>query len=271
MAATGNVIGKVASVQGQAFARAKDGTQRPLKVGDVVHENEVIVTGPGGRVELEFDNGKVFLLRANETVALDSAVVGSELPEPRNAALLDRVSELADITRAIVEGSSLDQLLEEAAAGLTGGSGNDGGHGFIQLLRIAEAIDPANFTFRFNPNDLGFKLPEDGNLDGAPAAAGTAGAGGIAATLTLSSATHGAAITEGGSITYTATLSSPVSGGPLVISLSNGATLTIPVGATSGSVTVAVRADDAHVQGTETLPAVSIASTSGGSFGSISA
>ena len=175
MAATGNVVGKVSVVQGQAFARAKDGTQRPLKVGDVVFENEAIVTGANGRVELEFDTGKVFLLRAKETVTLDSAVIGSELPDVRNAALLDRVGELADITRAIAEGSSLDQLLEETAAGLTGGGDGDG-HSFVQLLRIAEALDQPGHNYQFNANNLGFELPSSGRLpDGATTAALPAG------------------------------------------------------------------------------------------------
>ncbi len=176
MATAGNIVGKVAVLQGQAFARAKDGTQRKLKVGDAVFENEVIVTAENSRIELEFDSGKVFLLRAKETVTLDSAVIGSELPENRNAALLDRVGELADITRAIAEGSSLDQLLEETAAGLTGGNNNDGGHNFVQLLRIAEALDPAGYSYQFGSGDLGFELPLPGNLpDGVPADAASPG------------------------------------------------------------------------------------------------
>jgi hypothetical protein len=174
MAAAGNVVGKVAVVQGQAFARAKDGTQRPLKVGDVVYENEVIVTAENSRVELEFDSGKLFLLRANETATLDSAVVGSELPESRNAALLDRVGELAEITRAIAEGSSLDQLLEETAAGLTG-DGDSGGHSLVHLLRVAEAIDSAGNDFQRNlsiPDTAGFNLPPSGSPpEAAPPAA----------------------------------------------------------------------------------------------------
>ncbi|MBX3678426.1 MAG: retention module-containing protein, partial [Rhodocyclaceae bacterium] len=167
--AAGDIIGKVASIQGQAFIQAQDGSRRPLKVGDLVHEGEVILTADNSRVELEFNDGKAFLLRANETVTLDAAVIGAELPEPRNAALLDRVGELADITRAIAEGSSLDQLLEETAAGLTGGGGNDGGHGFVQLLRIAEALDPAGYNYQFGPGGLGFDLPPGGGVpDGAP-------------------------------------------------------------------------------------------------------
>ena len=157
--AAGDIIGKVASIQGQAFIRAEDGSRRPLKVGDLVHEGEIILTADNSRVELEFNNGQPFLLRANETVTLDAAVIGSELPDNRNAALLGRVGELADITRAIAEGSSLDQLLEETAAGLSGGGSNDGGHGFVQLLRIAEALDPAGYNYQFGPGGPGFKLP----------------------------------------------------------------------------------------------------------------
>ncbi|WP_020182457.1 retention module-containing protein [Methylotenera sp. 1P/1] len=87
-----------------------------------------------------------------------------------------------------------------------------------------------------------------------------------ATTVTLSSATNGTAIAEGGSITYTATVSNPVTGTPLVVTLSNGATITIPVNATSASTTVAVRADDAYAQGTTTLPAVAITGTTGANY-----
>ncbi|MBI4995392.1 MAG: retention module-containing protein, partial [Rhodocyclales bacterium] len=136
-----NAVGKVALLEGQAFARGQDGSQRALKVGDVVMEGEVIVTGAGSRVELAFEGGQSFLLREKETVTLDKSVLGIDLPEGHDAALLDRISETAAITRAIAEGSSLDELLEETAAGLDGGSGEDG-HNFVQLLRIVEGVPP---------------------------------------------------------------------------------------------------------------------------------
>ncbi|MHA7117224.1 immunoglobulin-like domain-containing protein, partial [Pseudomonas promysalinigenes] len=41
---------------------------------------------------------------------------------------------------------------------------------------------------------------------------------------------------EGGMVTYTASVTSPVTGTPLVITLANGQTITIPVNASSGSV-----------------------------------
>ncbi len=87
------------------------------------------------------------------------------------------------------------------------------------------------------------------------------------ATLTASAAS----VTEGGSIVYTATLNNTVAGSPLVVTLSNGQTITIPVGQSSGSsAPFAVRPDDALVQGTDTL-AVNITTTAGGSFEAVTA
>src|SRR5205823_6153057 len=85
-------------------------------------------------------------------------------------------------------------------------------------------------------------------------------------TLTASSAN----VTEGGSIVYTAAVNNAVTGSDLVVTLSNGQTVTIPVGASSANSTpFAVRADDAYVQGDQTVT-VGIANTSGGSYEALS-
>ncbi|WLI18324.1 retention module-containing protein [Pseudomonas wuhanensis] len=44
------------------------------------------------------------------------------------------------------------------------------------------------------------------------------------------------AVAEGGTVVYTASVSAPVTGAPLIVTLSNGQTITIPVGSSSGSV-----------------------------------
>ena len=85
-----------------------------------------------------------------------------------------------------------------------------------------------------------------------------------ATTVTLTASA--ASVTEGGSIVYTATVNNAVTGSPLVITLSGGTTITIPVGQSSAnSAAVPVRADDVYVQGTQAVVA-SITSTSGGYF-----
>ncbi|MBK5305045.1 MULTISPECIES: immunoglobulin-like domain-containing protein, partial [Gammaproteobacteria] len=43
-------------------------------------------------------------------------------------------------------------------------------------------------------------------------------------------------VAEGGTVVYTASVSAPVTGSPVVVTLSNGQTITIPVGSSSGSV-----------------------------------
>src|SRR5207237_895723 len=84
---------------------------------------------------------------------------------------------------------------------------------------------------------------------------------GDASTVTLSAA---GSVTEGGSIVYTASLDSPVTGAPLIVTLSNGQTITIPVGQSSAdSNPFLVRADDAYAQANDTLT-VAITGTSGG-------
>ncbi|WP_187326376.1 immunoglobulin-like domain-containing protein, partial [Pseudomonas lini] len=50
------------------------------------------------------------------------------------------------------------------------------------------------------------------------------------------SLTATANVAEGGTVVYTASVSAPVTGSPVVVTLSNGQTITIPVGSSSGSV-----------------------------------
>ncbi|TND01034.1 MAG: hypothetical protein FD118_2599, partial [Rhodocyclaceae bacterium] len=148
-AESGNVIGKVASVEGSVVAKGPDGVMRRLKLGDPVFEGDVIVTPANGRVELAFTDGTAYFLRDKEAVTLDGMVFGGRAIEAREAALMPgRSGELEDISRAIAEGSSLDRLLEETAAGRSSILGKaDDGHSFVQLLRIAEAIDPLGYVF----------------------------------------------------------------------------------------------------------------------------
>jgi hypothetical protein len=151
-----NVVGKVASIEGQVFAKGADGSVRQLRVGDPVFEGEVIQTPTtNGRVELSFNTGATYFLRDKEAVTLDGMVFGGRVADSRESVLLPgRLGELEDISRAIAEGGSLERLLEETSAGRPAIFGRtDDGHSFVQLLRIAEAIDPLGY--QFGNRDLG--------------------------------------------------------------------------------------------------------------------
>ncbi|MBS4087702.1 immunoglobulin-like domain-containing protein, partial [Pseudomonas rustica] len=77
------------------------------------------------------------------------------------------------------------------------------------------------------------------------------------------SLTATAATVEGGVVVYTASVTAPVTGAPVVVTLSNGQTITIPVGASSGSVNFTAPNDT--LAGGNTL-SVKIDGTSGGNY-----
>ncbi|MBK6906088.1 MAG: retention module-containing protein [Rhodocyclaceae bacterium] len=260
MAESANIIGKVSFIQGEVFAKSPEGVTRVLKLGDPVFEGDVIVASVGGKVELALNDGTTLLARENESVTLDGMAFGTEPSEPKDAALLASGGELDDISRALAEGNSLDALLEETAAGQAG-TGEEG-HSFVQLLRISEAVTPLDYQFGAS------NATQQDEISGGGATLLALNEGeGETATVTLSASTP--SVTEGGSVIYTATLDRPVTGAPLVITLTGGIIITIPVGQSSAaSVAVPVRSDDAYVQGTQSV-SVGITGSSGGSFAAL--
>src|SRR5687767_10106099 len=117
---TGKVIGRVVLLEGVVIARAPDGSQRTLRHGDVVFDNEVIVTDEGGRVELDFEHGGRFLLRARETVRLDSVDFGNMLEDGSNPKLVDRVKEAVSPATVHTNGGG-NGIFEPQNEGSTGG------------------------------------------------------------------------------------------------------------------------------------------------------
>ncbi|MCW5658842.1 MAG: tandem-95 repeat protein [Burkholderiaceae bacterium] len=93
------------------------------------------------------------------------------------------------------------------------------------------------------------------------AAATTAITDTIATTTVSLGAT--ASVAEGGNITYTASLTNPAQTA-VTVTLSNGATITIPAGASSGSVNVAAPGDDVYVD--NGTVSATISNASGGNF-----
>ncbi|HOY24772.1 MAG TPA: retention module-containing protein, partial [Cellvibrio sp.] len=63
-----NSVATVASLEGQAWAKSADGTLRPLKVGDTVTAEEVVITATGARIELDFGDGKPVTIAGGQEV-----------------------------------------------------------------------------------------------------------------------------------------------------------------------------------------------------------
>ncbi len=136
-----NVIAKVISLSGEAFARNSAGKMRRLKVGDVIREGESVDAGDGGQAILKLADGRELSVRPGEVVRLDAEVAAPVKPDIADSAVLSGTSGLQKIAKALRSGGELDELIEEdePAAG-TPGRGNEG-HTFVELLRIVETVD----------------------------------------------------------------------------------------------------------------------------------
>src|SRR5690606_27734838 len=141
-----NTLATVVTLTGRAWAVAADGQRRELQVGDRLRGDEMLVTEPGARVDLDFGNNQVltFLGEQQQPVAEVAAAIQAELPPsaPRQAAE-DR------------------QQTQSAPA-----SGEPEGHNFVQLVRINEIIEADGITpltvarIQELLRPLGMSLPE---------------------------------------------------------------------------------------------------------------
>ena len=116
-------VARVSAVQGQAFAKSKDGELRVLHVGDPIFEADVLVSTEGSRVELTTADGRTLMARENETLTVDAEVTGTVPPEVSDSALQLAGADVNKVIKAINDGGSLDALLEETAAGDSAGGG----------------------------------------------------------------------------------------------------------------------------------------------------
>ncbi|MCG9092958.1 retention module-containing protein, partial [Laribacter hongkongensis] len=248
--------GQIVEVQGVVKAIAADGHIRILKSGDIVQAGERVELVDGASVLMMRPDGEMVTLDGGRTVLLSEEMLVPRSVDATDAKVEPLNAEAEQVIAALTNNADPFNTLEEAAAGLTGG-GPDGGFSAYRLGRIVESISPLSMSGAVT--DIAST-----NLPSALASTSTTAPAGTL-TITLSSATNGQAVAEGGSITYTVSTDHAVTGSPLVVTLSNGSKVIIPEGASSGSVTVGVRSDDAYSQGPEQQN-VSISGTSGGNF-----
>lgn len=145
-----DVIATVAFIQGEVIARAPDGTERVLSVGDEVREGDVIITSAGGQIELDFVDGPFYVMGENEQVTMTLDLTRDSAPASDEAATDD---DVVDEVIALLEGDEdLLDGLEDPAAGPGGGDAG-GGRSFVQLARISELT--GDLAFNFPQNEAG--------------------------------------------------------------------------------------------------------------------
>ncbi len=250
----------VVDIKGSAVAVSATGEVRQLAVGSVLSAGEQIRTAPDARVVLTLEGGEQIVLPAGTEVAVQAlvpegaqatAVVpaeGAEVPAESDV-LGAQAADVQAVIQALEQGADLTQELEAAAAGAGAGGGGDGSS-FVRLLRITEGVSPLAYDYSFEP------LDEIRDIEG--------GAQSVIPNLTL---TATPAVDEGSSgIVYLVTLDTPALTEMRVV-LSNGATVVVPAGATSGSVLAPVQGDDPYIDG-ETL-SVTVSDVQGGGYPSV--
>jgi len=211
-------------------------------VGDKVYADDVVQTSALGTVHIEFVNASFVTIGHGSTVALDNTVF-----DP-NAARLDE-SDIDSMQAKIAAGADPTAVTDAPAAG---GEGEQGGHQFVIVQQDAARgnVTPGFETGTFANTYL---TPSEGVGANSELIARI---GTVVLTATPS-------VAEGGNIVFTATLDSPAQG-PVTITLSNGETLTIANGQTSGSITVAAPGDDVYIDASTI--SINITGASGGSF-----
>ncbi|MFC3669360.1 retention module-containing protein, partial [Uliginosibacterium paludis] len=263
-------VASILRIDGKAYLRDATGLLQPLKAGDEIREGQQFVVAADGGMELRLADGETIAVGGGREILADREFLRQEPVEGIDAAVKALAGTEAERVIASLN-AGRDPLadLDPTAAGLSGSDGSNAGHSFVRVLRIAEELSGQSFEFSSAAAAQELALPETSQPDiqaEAPAAADPATPP-VAATLSLSSSAT--TVTEGGSVVYTATVSSPVTGTPLILTLSNGQTITIPVGSTSGSsAPYAVRGDDVYAQGDQTL-SISVSSSSGGGFSTL--
>ncbi|HCC5749946.1 TPA: retention module-containing protein, partial [Morganella morganii] len=253
-----NVIGIIKFVIGQVFVISLDGTQRLLVAGDKIYRGEEVITGGDGSVSITLPDGRSLDVGRNSQWS-DSGDMTSE----NRSQTVDEVAALQD---AIAQGADPTQVLEATAAGNTdvGEAGDGGGsHTAVVLDLTGQIVDP---TAGYPTAGIDFATIGTVETDGTDSKS-------LLVTQPQSPTENNDVITlssdgqvvEGGKITVTATVNNPVTGSPLVITLTDGSVITIPVGGTNGSVVIDTRDDDAYRQGDEPVN-IGIDTTTGGNY-----
>ncbi|MBO2617891.1 retention module-containing protein, partial [Shewanella algae] len=232
--------GQVKTLNGKAYVMS-NGQQMPLQQGDFVAQGSEVFVDNDAQIELLLSDGSRLVSEAEvPQEALQNADSATD-------------SEIAQLQALIAAGEDPTASLPDTAAG--GAQGNEGTSGFVSLARsgaetlAASGYDSAGveadaITLQDGLSQNTFELTQV-----APS------------TVTLLAPTQ---VNEGGSITYTAVVDNAPLESDLVLTLSNGATIVIPVGQTSGSVTVDAPSDDVYLD-SEVLN-VGVTESQGGNY-----
>ncbi|MGF6097196.1 retention module-containing protein, partial [Pseudomonas sp. 18175] len=245
-------VAVVKSIVGQVFAVSPEGIRRLLVEGDRLLSGEQVDTGASGAVSLELADGRTIDLGRDTQWSANAPDSVTDL----SAATAQAAPSVAELQQAIAAGADPTQDLEATAAGQTaaGAEGSAGGsHSFVVLEATAGVVDPTIGypTTGLNAGDAVVTTETGADNNGVDPR-------NVTITLTATPS-----ITEaGGVVVYTVFITqAPTS--DLTVTLSNGLSVVIAAGQTSGVLNVTFAGNDTPYLDASSISAT-ITGTSGG-------
>ncbi|MFQ6372624.1 retention module-containing protein, partial [Shewanella sp. YIC-542] len=228
---------QIINVNGQ-IAVVINGEQRLVKEGEFIPKGAELILNENASANLIQPDGNTI------------AVNGVEQTDEVATAATATDAEIQQLQALIAAGEDPTAALPETAAGTE--LANNGNSGYVSVSRdgaevlASSGYDTASFTTDTTNTPDTIQVIPRLTLP--------------ASTVTLDAP---AEVSEGGSITYTASVDNAPQT-DLVLTLSNGASITIAAGQTSGTVTVDAPTDDVYLDG-ETLT-VNVTGSAGGNY-----
>ncbi|MGE8516302.1 MAG: retention module-containing protein, partial [Alcaligenes nematophilus] len=248
----------VTQVQGTAWIRTSDGSKVTMQEGMRVPVNAEIVTENGASVELQIPGSPPMTISDNREFLVSGDIAETDVDAVAAALANPDDPAITAVLAALESGQDPFAQLDPTAAVLTGG-GEGGGSSFTRLVSIVETTRPLALEYPRPgvPSIENVRLGGYSGGDEDPTlVTGTT-------VITLETPDH---ITEGDPYEIVARVGQPVTGQDLIISLTNGSTITIPVGSTEGRITVEnPYLDDVYRQG-DRPETVGITGTTGGNY-----
>lgn len=278
----------VGNVTGSAWVRASDGSLTALHQGMRISAKAEIVTEGGSTVQLLADGMPPLTVGESREMVLHPDLFETEVDAVSATVQQPEDPMIAQVLAALESGQDPFEFLDATAAVVGGAAGGgDGGSSFTRLISIIETTTPLALEYP-RPDIAPDELPRLGGVatgdqiedietpadptpvDPIPVDPTPVDPTPVdpvdpkkSAIITLTAPQY---VIEGDHYEITATVDHPVSGSDLVIELSNGVIITIPVGQLTGSVIVDnPRVDDVYVQG-DTPETVTITGTQGGDY-----
>ncbi|QDC44384.1 retention module-containing protein [Methylophilus medardicus] len=132
------VIGTVTNIQGMAIVVDANGNRHMLKVGEILHAGDKVITAAGAAVSVKLANGETVNFAEAQTVKITENLAQVDVSDVSENAVNQGV--LDAVITALNEGRDITEVLDDPAAGE---GGSDGNASFVNLERIQTDVGGA--------------------------------------------------------------------------------------------------------------------------------